>query len=152
MRQVFLRTVPFLSLLCAGIQWSGTLIEQGKGVVKSTVLERMTEGVVSMSVVCLLIWPWAVVGNRPRFAMYAGVAILVAHTAVAATRAYRADKLVPQRRGSWIASGFLVLMSLPCLLGIGHVLLARRLRTNIYYSSRFPWRAMGRSVRAARAC
>jgi hypothetical protein len=57
-RQVWLQTVPFLSLLFGVIQWSGTLIEQRKGIVKSTVLERMTEGVfqVSMSVLCLLIW------------------------------------------------------------------------------------------------
>jgi hypothetical protein len=78
----------------------------------------------SLSVLLLQTWPWASIGNRPRYAMYAGVAMLVAHTVVDAARAYRAGKLMPERRGGWIASGFLVLMSLPCLLGISHVFLA----------------------------
>jgi hypothetical protein len=126
MRQVFLQSAPFLALLFGVIHWIGTLIEQRKHVVKSTALERTADGLflASMSILCLLMWPWASVGNRPRYAMYAGVAMLVAHTVVAAARAYRAGKLLPQRSGAWIASGSNVLLSLACLLAIGHVLLA----------------------------
>jgi hypothetical protein len=126
MRHVFLRAVPLLPLLFGVIHWSGTLIEHRKRVVKSSALELMIAGLflISISVLFLLLWPWAVVGNRSRYGMYAGIAMLTAHTFVAAARAYRAGKLLPERRGAWIASGFLVLISLPCLIGIGHVLLA----------------------------
>jgi hypothetical protein len=107
------------------IGWTGTLTEWRRGIVKSSVLERLAEGLflASMSILFLLVWPWAAVGNRPRYALHAGLVIIVAHTVVAATRAYRAGKILPDRRG-WIASCFLVLMSLPCLIGIAHVLLA----------------------------
>jgi hypothetical protein len=77
----------------------------------------------SLSILFLLIWPWAVVGNLPRYAMYLGLAVIAAHGVVASILACRTGKLLPERT-EWVGSGFLVLTSLACLLGVGHVFLA----------------------------
>jgi hypothetical protein len=71
----------------------------------------------------LLVWPWTVVGSLARNVMYVGLAVVAGHGIVASVLAYRAGRLLPARTGR-VVSGFLVLMSVPCLLGVGHVLLA----------------------------
>ena len=76
----------------------------------------------SLLLLVLLIWPWAVVGNLPRYAIYLGLAVVAAQGVVASILAYRAGRLLPTRAG-WMASALLVLMGVPCLLGVGHVLL-----------------------------
>ena len=125
MRHLFLHLVPLFPLLFGAITWSGMLIERRKRIVRATVLEELAGGlfVVSLSIFFLLIWPWSFVGNRTRYAIHLGLTVVVAHTVIASMRAYRAGKLLPGR-GGWIVSGFLILMTLACLLGVGHVFLA----------------------------
>lgn len=126
MRQFMLHAVPYFPSIVCVILWTSSLIERRKGIVNLTVLEQLVQGlfVACVYVLVLLIWPWALVGNRPRYAIYAGLVMIVAHTIVAATRAHRAHKVLPDRRASWIVSGLLVVVILPCLFAIGHVLLA----------------------------
>ena len=125
MRSLFLQVVPFLPLLFGLIQCGQTLIERRRGTFRASALEQMVVSLfhASLSILLLLIWPWAAVGNLTRYAMYLGLAVVAAHGVVASILAYRAGKLLPVRT-EWVGSGFLVLMSLACLLGVGHVFLA----------------------------
>ena len=125
MRSVFLKVVPFLPLLIGLMVCGGTLIERRRGTFRSSVLEQLAVSLFlsSLSILFLLIWPWAVVGNLARYAVYLGLAVAAAHGVVASLLAYRAGKLLPTRT-AWVASGLLVLMTLTCLLGVGHVFLA----------------------------
>jgi Peptidase family M23 len=124
-RHLFLALMSLLPLLSGVIQWVETLIAWRRGVFRSSALEQMAASLflTSLSVLMFLMWPWSVVGNRARYAMYLGLALLVAHGIVASLLASRAGRHLPAR-GGWIASAFLGLISLPCLLGVGHILLA----------------------------
>lgn len=117
--------MPLFPLLSGLIQFGVTLIEWRRRTFRSSVVEQAAVSLflVSLSTLFLLIWPWAVVGNLARQAMYLGVAVVALHGVVATTLAYRAGKLQPARSG-WVASSLLVLISLPCLLGVSHVFLA----------------------------
>jgi biotin carboxyl carrier protein len=124
-RSLFLQVMPLMPLLSGLIQCAGTLIERRRGTFRSSVLEQVAGSLflASLSILFLLIWPWAMVGNLARYAMYLGLAVVAAHGGVASLLAYRAGKLLPARTG-WVGSGLLVLMSLLWLVGVGHVFLA----------------------------
>ena len=123
-RSLLLQVVPFFPLLSGLIQYGGTLIERRKRQI--SIECPGTDGCVSvlrLPVNSSPIWPWAVVGNLARYAMYLGLAVVAAHGVVASILAYRAGNLIPVRTG-WVGSGLLILMSLACLLGVAHVFLA----------------------------
>ncbi len=124
-RSLFLQVMPFLPLLFGLIQCGGTLIELRRGTFRSSVLEQLAVSLffASLSILFLLILPWAVLGNLPRYAMYLGLAVVAAHGVVASILAIeRASSYLRVPGG--LLRGLLVLMSLACLLGVGHVLLA----------------------------
>ena len=114
--------MPLLPLLTGLVLWGVTLIEWRRGRFRSNVLEQVATFLffASLFILLLLMWPWPNVGHRARYAMYLGLAALVAHGVVASMLGYRAGRLVPAR-GSWIGPIVLGLMSMLCLLGIGHV-------------------------------
>ena len=126
MRQLMLHIVPFFPSVAGIVLWTSNFIERRKAIVTLSMLEQLVQGLflACLSIFFNLIWPWAFVGNRPRYAIYAGLFIIVVHTVVAAARAHQAGKVLPERRASSIASGFLVLLIVPCLFAILHVLLA----------------------------
>jgi hypothetical protein len=124
-RSLFLKAVPLFPLLLGLIQSAATVTGWRHGTFRSSVLEHIAVSVflISLSMLFLLVWPWAVVGSLARHMMHVGLAAVAGHGLVAPVLAYRAGRLLPARTGR-LVSAFLVLMSVPCLLGVGHVLLA----------------------------
>jgi hypothetical protein len=117
--------VPLFPLLLGLIQSGATVTSWRRGTFRSSVLEQIVVSVflVSLWTLFLLVWPWAVVGSLARNVMHVGLVIVAGHGIAASVLAYRAGRLLPARTGR-VVSGFLALMSVPCLLGVGHVLLA----------------------------
>jgi hypothetical protein len=117
--------MPFFPLLFGLTQCGATLMEVRRGTFRSSVLEQLATSLLgaSVAILLLMVLPWQVLGHLPRYAMYLGLAVVAAHAVVASILSYRAGRVLPARAG-WVVSALLVLMSLPCLLAVGHVLLA----------------------------